>query len=252
MGHHLTGKKQTREHITNRLNSEGYKNRICIPWNKGTKGLQVAWNRGISPSPEQEAKRLASRGYVPAWNKGVNTQLNTGRTHFKPGCVSLRKGKSMSPESIKKMSISLTGRKQSESTKRKRALSLRGKCLGEKSHFWRGGINPLRMVIRDLSEACEWRKAVFERDEYTCKFCGLHGGYLEAHHLKRFSVIFHEFLERYSMLSPIGDKYRLVELARKHEPFWCVSNGITLCRDCHNTTKGENHGCFNTDPRQEH
>ena len=59
------------------------------PWNKGAKGLQKAWNKGISPSEETrakikatkqnwtaeykayvEAKRMASRIYGNPWNKG--------------------------------------------------------------------------------------------------------------------------------------------------------------------------------------
>jgi 5-methylcytosine-specific restriction endonuclease McrA len=196
-----------------------------IPWNKGIKTGQVPWHAGTT-------------GLMTAWNKGVSVQLNTGRTHFLKGHIPWQKGKPMSKDSIQKMHISLTGRKQSESTKHKRSLSLRGKRLGEKSNFWRGGINPLRMIIRDLSEACEWRRNVFTRDEYTCKFCGLHGVYLEAHHLKRFTDIFREFLERHSMLSPVDDKYRLVELARSHGPFWDVNNGISLCKKCHEKTKG--------------
>lgn len=57
----------------------------------------------------------------------------------------------------------------------------------------------------------EWRKAVFERDNYTCQRCGLRGGKLEPHHIFRFAY-FPEF--RFS-----------------------VSNGMVLCQDCHQLTK---------------
>jgi hypothetical protein len=186
-----------------------------IPWNKGLVGVQVAWNKGKTLS-EAHRKRLSES------HKG------------KP---SANKGKKLSNYQLEALLRANIGKKQSAETRMKRSLSLRGKRAGDKTNFWRGGINPLRMVIRDLSESSAWRKKVFERDEYTCKFCGVHGGYLEAHHLKRFTDIFREFLERHSMLSITSDKYRLVALARQHVPFWDIENGVTLCRPCHDKTK---------------
>lgn len=60
---------------------------------------------------------------------------------------------------------------------------------------------------RESKEYREWRTAVFERDKYTCKICGACGVKLNAHHIKRWA----DFPEkRYS-----------------------VSNGTTLCVDCH-------------------
>jgi len=53
-----------------------------------------------------------------------------------------------------------------------------------------------------------WRQEVYERDDYTCQYCGEYGGKLNVHHL---------------------DGYH-----------WCiekrvdVDNGITLCKNCHN------------------
>ena len=82
---------------------------------------------------------------------------------------------------------------------------------GEKSRFWKGGITPLNMVIRHSLEMRECRKAVFDRDNYTCATCNKKGVYLEAHHIQTFSS--HPELR------------------------FEVSNGITLCRDCHNKTK---------------
>jgi 5-methylcytosine-specific restriction endonuclease McrA len=56
----------------------------------------------------------------------------------------------------------------------------------------------------------EWRIAVFSRDNFTCQRCGLHGGRLEAHHIKPFKA--------YPQL-----RHRL-------------SNGLTLCKPCHRET----------------
>lgn len=190
---------------------------VRTPWNKGLKGVQVAWNKGKTLSLEYREKlSLAHRG-LP----------------------SPRKGCKLSQEQIAVLRNANIGRVQNIETRIKRGLALRGKRLGPKSNFWRGGINPLRMIIRDLAEATEWRMLVFRRDDFTCQYCDARGVHIEAHHLKRFTDIFREFLERHEMLSPVNDKYRLVELARKHVPFWDVNNGLTLCVGCHNKTKGE-------------
>ena len=56
----------------------------------------------------------------------------------------------------------------------------------------------------------QWRSDVFQRDNWTCKTCGKRGCYLEAHHNKSWA--------KYPKL-----RYK-------------VSNGITLCRECHKLT----------------
>lgn len=60
---------------------------------------------------------------------------------------------------------------------------------------------------RSTKEYGDWRTSVFERDDYTCKSCGQIGGKLEAHHIKTFN--------QYPEL-----RFEL-------------SNGITLCKQCH-------------------
>lgn len=56
----------------------------------------------------------------------------------------------------------------------------------------------------------EWRVAVFERDEYQCQECGVRGGRLEAHHIQPYKA--------------------------KPELRYELSNGLTLCIDCHKLT----------------
>ena len=64
-----------------------------------------------------------------------------------------------------------------------------------------------KMAIRNSMEYRDWRKAVYERDGYTCQICGKRGGNLNAHHIKHF--------------------------AQYPELRMDITNGITLCYDCH-------------------
>jgi 5-methylcytosine-specific restriction endonuclease McrA len=64
--------------------------------------------------------------------------------------------------------------------------------------------------IRRSEEYREWRRCVFERDDYRCVRCGQRGGMLNAHHVKPFSA--HPELR------------------------FDVANGETLCLTCHEQT----------------
>lgn len=109
--------------------------------------------------------------------------------------------------------------------------------MGSSNNFWRGGISALQRLIRCSSASEIWRKSIFSRDNYTCRCCGVRGGYLEAHHNITFSEIFDSFIKEYSQFSPIEDKEILLRIALEYKPFWSVDNGISLCRDCHDKTK---------------
>lgn len=142
-------------------------------------------------------------------------------------------GKYHTQEIRDKISESGKGRVVSKETREKHSLSNRG----FKHWNWKNGITSLAMCIRHLDEYKQWRKQVFEKDNYTCQECGERGCYLETHHIKLFSVILKEFLNQYSQFSPIEDKETLVRLAINYTPFWEVNNGKTLCKECHTITK---------------
>lgn len=77
---------------------------------------------------------MADKKKVP-WNKGNHIQTNTGRTHFKKGCVSFNKGKKglfkLSEEHKQKLINSRLGKKQSFETVQKRIEKTWGKKRSE-------------------------------------------------------------------------------------------------------------------------
>lgn len=78
---------------------------------------------------------------------------------------------------------------------------------GSRHWNWKGGITPQNQKERSSSRYKRWRDAVFVRDDYTCQNCGRRGGSLNAHHISPWA----------------NDKERRYD----------VSNGVTLCEQCH-------------------
>ena len=74
---------------------------------------------------------------------------------------------------------------------------------------WAGGIKKDN-DRRKSFEGIAWRKAVFEKDNYTCQICKIRGGILQADHIKPYSI------------------YRELRFE--------LSNGRTLCVTCHKQT----------------
>lgn len=119
-------------------------------------------------------------------------------------------GKKFSEDSRKKMSESHKGQYVSAET-RKKLSSIR---KGEKSHFWKGGVSQENRTERQnfmrTLEYKQWRKAIFERDNYTCQICEEVGGELNADHIRPYSLF---------------PELRLD-----------MENGRTLCVKCHRKT----------------
>jgi hypothetical protein len=74
----------------------------------------------------------------------------------------------------------------------------------------RGRKATLSERIRKSPEYKLWRTAVYERDNYTCIWCGIKGNKLNADHIKPF--------------------------AQFPELRFAIDNGRTLCVDCHRKT----------------
>ena len=97
---------------------------------------------------------------------------------------------------------SLIGTKQSLRTRKNRSLAL----SGEKGPNWNGGHSRNYRRGYKSEQYKHWRTEVFRRDKFKCRGCKT-GGYLTAHHIKSFAKF---------------PKLR-----------YEVSNGLTLCEDCH-------------------
>lgn len=81
---------------------------------------------------------------------------------------------------------------------------------GANATNWKGGTTEASKLIRNSTKYQEWRKAVFDRDNYTCVICAKKGGDLQADHIKPFAIFLDLRFE--------------------------LSNGRTLCKPCHYAT----------------
>ncbi len=111
----------------------------------------------------------------------------------------------------------LYGVKPSKATLLKRSKALKGKIPWNKGKKcpqlatnWQGGKSTIHEILRHSLEYRLWRTAVFERDNYTCIWCGQVGGKLNADHIKPFAYY--------------------------PELRFAIDNGRTLCESCHKTT----------------
>ena len=152
------------------------------------------------------------------------------------------KGKLRTEEQRKKISESLKGNKRSKG----RVLTQEHKdkvSIGLKMHYevnvsknkerknpnrsglnaynWKGGTSRLSMLIRDTLEVKDWRNKCYKRDNYTCCKCGIKGGKLNCHHINTLSNITEIF------------NIKTVEDALKLDIIHDITNGVTLCKDCH-------------------
>jgi len=87
---------------------------------------------------------------------------------------------------------------------------------GKKHHNWKGGLARKKRKIKTSREYMDWRLAIFKRDNYTCVLC-------DAKNKKGIRIKLH------------ADHIK--QFAYYPELRFVVSNGRTLCEDCHRKTK---------------
>lgn len=150
----------------------------------------------LSEETINKMSRVAKEKGFGKWMVGRKGELSTslGRKHTE--------------ESKEKNRLAHLGKKASEATRQKMREKAR---RGEKNNKWKGGVTPINHKIRNSLEYTLWRIAVFERDDFTCVWCGKIGGELNADHIKPF--------------------------ADYPELRFAIDNGRTLCRSCHLKTE---------------
>jgi hypothetical protein len=154
---------------------------------------------------------------------------------FKKGQVGYWAGKKRTFSAEHRKKLSLTSANRSPETREKLSAAKRGRrpknlesLLGVNHWNWKGGISNFHKTVRQMKESAQWRSDVFQRDGWTCQTCGARGVYVEAHHIIGFAKIMKEF------------NITTTKAARACELLWDISNGVTLCRDCHKLTENFN------------
>lgn len=157
------------------------------PWADNPHGFKkgdTPWNKGLSITLSDNLKDWRANG-GESWNKGLSGVDNP-----------------------------LTGRKNSEEARRRMSDKAKERVISGKCNFWRGGVHKKnateRHIVMSSFEYKQWRRLVYERDNYTCQICNKRGGILHADHIKPF--------------------LKFPELRTE------LSNGRTVCAQCHYKT----------------
>lgn len=131
------------------------------------------------------------------------------------------------------------GYKHKQSSRRKIAKAVKTWCAenpdkalargvrGEKHYKWKGGSTRLNTSIRRMNENRKWMDAIKARDK-KCLACGSTER-LESHHIVELAILISE------------NKVKNREDARNCPALWDLSNGQTLCEDCHYKVHGRRH-----------
>lgn len=174
------------------------------PYNKGKTLHYDVWNKGIPMPPRhtethsEEAKEKMRQATKLRWARGdFKDRVMLYTEAKKQHNLAQRKTKPIQCIVCKKEFYA------SPSTLLRGRKFCSRECMGKGK---RKEILQLKRV-RGRIEDKTWRKAVFLRDDFTCQYCFERGCVLHAHHIRTWKA--------YPEL--------------RYE----VSNGLTLCRECH-------------------
>ena len=109
--------------------------------NHPRKGKSAPWNKNLP--------QCFKRGYMP-WNKGLKGVMPSGENHA-------MFGKHHSEKSCLKISIANQGKDAWNRGKP-------SKIFGEKAWNWKGGISPLKSILKNGIYWKLWREKVYKRD----------------------------------------------------------------------------------------
>ena len=100
-------------------------------------------------------------------------------------------------------------------------MSISERMSGNRHYNWKDGITKFNKELRNFVKSIGWVDEIFRRDNYICQKCKKSGGELIAHHL----VLLSEIREYFNI--------NTIEEAEKCGLLFDMTNGITLCEECH-------------------
>jgi hypothetical protein len=161
--------------------------------------IKVCENCMLQYNARRSAVRFCSSACSNKW-KGRN--MPPSSTCFKRGNAAWNAGAKVS---------GMSGKRHSPETKAK----MRASSTGQLGSNWKGGLTAENYRIRRSRQYADWRRTVFERDDYTCQECGARSAAgirvrLEADHVQPFASF--------------------------PDLRFDLSNGRTLCASCHRKT----------------
>ncbi|MCI4463678.1 MAG: HNH endonuclease [Caldisericum sp.] len=160
------------------------------------------------PAPKDPTKYQEWKNKVSKSKKGIPNPKISKILKEKGIKPPSRKGTRLTEEQKEELRAKMLGKKRPNISKALKEKGIKPPLhKGENNWRWKGGITPENLQIRHSLEMRLWRKAVFERDNFTCQKCGQKGGDLEAHHINNFADF--------------------------PELRFAIDNGITLCKYCH-------------------
>ena len=139
--------------------------------------------------------------------------INRAETNYKIGKA--LKGRKYGPLSEKRRQRISDGNKKRYTKYPHLKESIANALRGNKSPLWRGGISKQNILDRNSYKMRDWKRKVFERDDYRCLDCGTRSGegegvILNADHIFPFALF---------------PRLRTM-----------IENGRTLCDKCHQKT----------------